>query len=149
MDVVAARLAGIPPDLLHVEREAVRMGLGGAMMAELELVGASLDSFAQRPFRLPKGLDVQFGLPGFVKNALRRHLMARPFADRSRCVLCGICRDACPPGVIDIREDALTIDEKRCIRCWCCRELCPHDAMAVQQGILLKLASSLRRGGRH
>ena len=93
---------------------------------------------------MPKGLDVQFGLPAFLKQGLRRHLTARPFAHPKRCVLCGVCRDACPPGVITIENSALSIDEERCIRCWCCRELCPHDAMEVRRGILMKLVATLR-----
>lgn len=145
VDVVAARLTGIPSDLLHVEREAVRMGLAGAHPKEVHVFGAALSEFAQRPFRLPSGLDVQFGLPGFIKNSLKAHLMARPEADPGRCVLCGVCRDACPPAAIRIENSALTVDQRRCIRCWCCRELCPHDAMRVKRGMLLRMLSAVRR----
>jgi ferredoxin len=144
VDLIAARLAGIPPELLHIEREAERMGLDGVRREEIEIVGATLDMFNRKPFRLPKGLDVQFGLPGFLKKGLRRHLTARPVANKKRCVLCGICRDACPPRVITIQNSALSVDEGRCIRCWCCRELCPHDAMEVRRGVLMKLLSLLR-----
>jgi len=144
VDLIAARLAGIPPELLHIEREAERMGLAGVQREEIEIVGAALEMFDRKPFRLPKGLDVQFGLPGFLKKGLRRHLTARPVANKKRCVLCGICRDACPPQVITIQNSALSVDEGRCIRCWCCRELCPHDAMEVRRGVLMKLFSLLR-----
>lgn len=146
VDVVAARLAGIPPALLHVEREAERMGLAGFNPEETELIGPGPELFKRQPFRLPKGLDTQFGLPGFMKNALRRHLVARPVVDGSLCKLCGICRDACPPGVITIKNSALSIDEGRCIRCWCCRELCPLNAMKVRRGMLMKLLSGLKGG---
>jgi uncharacterized protein (DUF362 family)/Pyruvate/2-oxoacid:ferredoxin oxidoreductase delta subunit len=144
VDVVAARLAGLPSGMLHVEREAERMGLAGSGEEELELVGGGTEEFPRHRFRLPKGLDVQFGLPGFLKRLLRRHLTARPVVDRKRCVLCGICRDACPPRVIRIRNSALTIDEGRCIRCWCCRELCPRDAMELRHGVLIKVVAALR-----
>lgn len=144
VDLVAGRLAGIPPELLHVEREAEQMGLLGARWEELEICGADPSLFRRAPFRLPRGLDVQFGLPAFLARGLRRHLTARPVVDRRRCVLCGVCRDACPPAVISIRNSALSIDEGRCIRCWCCRELCPHDAMGVRRGALMKLVAALR-----
>lgn len=144
VDLVVGRLAGIPAEMLHIEREAERMGLAGTRWEELDLVGAPLESVTGKPFRLPRGLDVQFGLPAFLKKGLRRHLTARPAARAERCVLCGICRDACPPGVITIQNSALSIDEGRCIRCWCCRELCPHDAMEVRRGVLMKLAATLR-----
>ncbi|NVN91206.1 MAG: DUF362 domain-containing protein [Desulfuromonadales bacterium] len=144
VDLIAARLAGIPPELLHIEREAERMGLDGVHREEVDVVGAALEMFGSNTFRLPKGLDVQFGLPGFLKKGLRRHLTARPVAHKQRCVLCGICRDTCPPQVITIQNSALSIDEGRCIRCWCCRELCPKDAMEVRRGVLMKLLTMLR-----
>lgn len=148
IDVVAGRLAGIPGELLHVEREARRMGLAGTSWEEIEISGTSLESFQAQPFELPGGLDVQFGLPKFFSTILKRQLTAFPIADRQSCVLCGICRDACPPEAIEIKNSALTVDQGRCIRCWCCRELCPHDAMLVQRSLVLKIASALtgRRG---
>lgn len=143
IDMVAGRLAGIPAELLHVERTARSMGLEGASWEEIEISGAPLDSFPTKPFRLPTGLDVQFGLPKFLSTALKRQLTSFPDADRQRCVLCGICRDACPPAAIEIKNSALTVDQGHCIRCWCCRELCPHDAMLVRRSLLLKIVSAL------
>jgi uncharacterized protein (DUF362 family)/Pyruvate/2-oxoacid:ferredoxin oxidoreductase delta subunit len=145
VDVVAARLAAIPADLLYVEREAVRMALSGSLWSEIEVIGAQSSDFQRRPFKLPKGLDVQFGLPTFLKEGLRNHLMAHPYASKERCLLCGICRDACPPEAITIKNSALSVDYGRCIHCWCCRELCPHDAMEVRRGLLLKAVSALSR----
>jgi uncharacterized protein (DUF362 family)/ferredoxin len=144
VDVIAARLAGIPEYLLHIELEALRMGLDGANLSNITICGSDLEGFTIRSFRLPGGLDVQFGLPTFLKTALKRHLTTFPEADRQRCVLCGICRDACPPAAIEIKNSALTVDQVRCIRCWCCRELCPHDAMQIRRSIILKVVSALK-----
>lgn len=143
VDMVAGRLAGIPAELLHVELEARRMGLDGSSWEGLALLGESLDSFPSKPFRLPGGLDAQFGLPKFLSSILKRQLLSFPVADRQSCVLCGICRDACPPGAIEIKNSALTVDQGRCIRCWCCRELCPRDAMLVHRGLVLKIVTAL------
>jgi uncharacterized protein (DUF362 family)/Pyruvate/2-oxoacid:ferredoxin oxidoreductase delta subunit len=143
VDLVAGRLAGISSDLLHVEREARRMGLAGTSWDEMEIVGESLDRFPSKAFKLPGGLDVQFGMPKFLNTLLKRQLTSFPAADRQRCVLCGICRDACPPVAIEIKNSALTVDQGRCIRCWCCRELCPHDALLVQRSLVLKIVSAL------
>lgn len=148
VDVVAARLAGIPADLLYVEREAVRMGVAGSCWEDVELVGAKAADFERRPFRLPKGADVQFGLPGFLKEGLRSQLMAHPYANSNQCMLCGACRDVCPPSAITIKNNALSIDYGRCIHCWCCRELCPYDAMDVRKGLLLKVVSTMARARR-
>ena len=143
VDLVAGRLAGIPEELLHVEREARRMGLEGSSWEQIVLGGAALDSFPHKPFKLPTGLDVQFGMPKFLTTLLKRQLTSFPIADRKQCVLCGICRDACPPEAIKIKNSALTVDQERCIRCWCCRELCPHDAMLVHRSAVLKILSAL------
>ncbi len=145
VDVVAARIAGIPADLLHIECEARRQGLAGSCWEDIEVIGAQPSDFTGRPFKLPAGLDVQFGLPRFIKEGLRNHLMARPYALKDRCALCGVCQDACPPGIITIKNSALSIDHGRCIRCWCCRELCPHDAMEVKSGLILKAVSAMGR----
>ena len=92
VDVVAARLAGIPTELLPVEQEALRRGLPGSRWEDLEVCGESFEA-AVPSFRLPQGLDVQFGLPGFLKNLLRNQLTPLPAADPDLCVLCGICRE--------------------------------------------------------
>lgn len=143
VDVVAGKLAGIPADLLHIEQEALAMGLPGSRIHQISIFGPSLETMTGTHFRLPAGLDVQFGLPGFLKRALKKHLTSFPAADKQTCILCGICRDACPPAAITIQNSALSVDNARCIRCWCCRELCPHDAMMIQRGLLLKALAAL------
>lgn len=143
VDLVAGRLAGIPGDLLPIEREASAMGLPGSRIEQVEICGPPLEAFQRAPFRLPTGLDVQFGLPGFLKRALKKQMTSFPAADRQKCILCGICRDACPPAAITIKNSALSVDNARCIRCWCCRELCPHDAMLVKRSLLLKALTAL------
>ena len=94
VDTVAGRLAGIPPELLPVELEAQRRGLPGSSMAEICLCGDMSEIPEIRPFLLPSGLDIQFGIPGFLGDLLRKQLSPLPEADMNRCVLCGVCRDA-------------------------------------------------------
>jgi len=139
VDVIAGRLAGISADLLPVGLEAVSLGLPGAAIDDILLCGVPIETIPETHFRLPAALDVQFGLPPFMAKALKSHLTSYPAADRKTCVLCGVCRDACPPGAITIQNSALSVDNARCIRCWCCRELCPHDAMRIKKGMLLRI----------
>jgi uncharacterized protein (DUF362 family)/Pyruvate/2-oxoacid:ferredoxin oxidoreductase delta subunit len=143
VDVIAGELAGIAANLLPIEREAVKMKLAGALRSDIELCGDVAQAIPEMRFKLPSGLDVQFGMPSFLTKALKRHLTAYPEADQALCVLCGICRDACPPVAITIQNSALSVDNARCIRCWCCRELCPHNAMIIRQGLLLQLLTLL------
>lgn len=143
VDLVAGKLAGIPSDLLHIELQAAAMGLPGSSFNDIAVFGTPLESLTGSRFKLPKGLDVQFGLPAFLKKSLKRHLTSFPAADKNKCELCGICRDACPPAAITIKNSVLSVDNARCIRCWCCRELCPYDAMAVKRSLLLSLLTAL------
>jgi uncharacterized protein (DUF362 family)/Pyruvate/2-oxoacid:ferredoxin oxidoreductase delta subunit len=138
VDVIAGKLAGIPAELLPIECEAVRMGLPGASIKEIILCGQPLETIPEIRFKLPGGMDVQFGLPAFLTKSLKNHLTSYPAADPKTCVLCGICRDACPPAVITIQNSALSVDKARCIRCWCCRELCPHGAMKIKRGMMMR-----------
>lgn len=141
IDTVAAAVAGIPPLLLPVEQEARLRGMPGTELEQIEICGDLKKIPEVGPFKLPEGLDVQFGLPGFLKKILRNQLTPLPVADPTQCVLCGICRDACPPKAITINKNALRVDSGRCIRCWCCRELCPHHALKIEKSMLLKLLS--------
>ena len=143
VDVIAGELTGIPADLLPIEREAAKMKMVGALREDIELCGEAVATVPEMRFKLPSGLDVQFGIPSFLAKALKRHLTSYPAADKETCVLCGICRDACPPVAITIQNSALSVDNARCIRCWCCRELCPHNAMATKRGLLLRVLTRL------
>ena len=102
------------------------------------LCGVPIETLPETCFRLPTGMDVQFGLPAFLAKALKSHLTSYPAPEMNTCVLCGVCRDACPPAAITIQYSALSVDNARCIRCWCCRELCPHGAMQIKRGLLLR-----------
>ncbi len=145
VDVIAAELAGIPGKLLFLEQAARKLGTPGAQREEIEIVGLSLhEARCADPFRLPPISDVQFGLPRFLKDRLRNHLTTRPVVVPEKCVLCGICRDACPPVAITMGEGGLQFDYRACIRCFCCRELCPRGALDVKEGVVLRLLRWLR-----
>ena len=143
VDVIAGKVAGIPADLLYIEHEAVNMGLNGAMMDDIMLCGVPIESVTTTNFKLPTGLDAQFGLPAFLTRSLKSYLTSYPKADMKTCVLCGICSAACPPAAITIQNSALSVDNARCIRCWCCRELCPHNAMQTRKSLLLRMLTLL------
>jgi len=139
VDVIAAELAGIPKKLLWVERAAEGLGIDGWDRAAIETRGVPVHEALVSPFHLPHLSDVQFGLPRFLKNRLRHYLTSRPCGVPEACTLCGICRDACPPRAIAIRDGKLHFDYHACIRCFCCRELCPEGALDVREGALLKI----------
>ncbi len=139
VDMIAAEIAGIPKKCLYVEREAAKLRLAGSDRADIETVGIAVTEARVADFRLPHISDLQFGLPKFLKNRLRHYLTSRPCTIPGKCKLCGVCRDACPPNAIEIKDGMLRFDYHACIRCFCCRELCPYGALDVKDGVLLKL----------
>jgi len=144
VDLVAAEVAGIPRKLLYVENAACSRGLAGARPEEVQTVGLSIAEARGTPLKLPHLSDVQFGLPGFLKNRLRHQFTARPEVDRAKCELCGVCVRSCPPDAMRIEGGRLHVNYQRCIRCFCCRELCPHAALTLKDGTLLSLIKKLR-----
>lgn len=135
VDRIAADIIGVPRRLRYVERAAEQMGV---VPETVSVVGVPVDEVRVQGFRLPHISDVQFGLPTFLKDRLRHHLTSRP-APTEKCILCGICVNACPPKAMKIDHGRLDIDYRLCIRCFCCRELCPHAALTVKEGLVLKL----------
>jgi ferredoxin len=50
--------------------------------------------------------------------------------DKSICIGCGACIQACPYGAIKIGEDGKSfIDPKKCKQCGKCQETCPMSAI--------------------
>ncbi len=139
VDVVAAEILGIPARLLFLEQAAKRMGIVGAERDSITVAGTSLADARVDGFRLPPTADVQWGIPKFLARRIRNLVTAYPCPLPDLCKLCGICRDACPPGVITMDDKGMHIDYHRCIRCFCCRELCPKAAMGVREGRFLRI----------
>jgi uncharacterized protein (DUF362 family)/Pyruvate/2-oxoacid:ferredoxin oxidoreductase delta subunit len=143
VDLIAAEIAQVPKKLLYLENAARKLALPGARREEIECCGAPLTQLGLAPLKLPHLSDLQFGLPGFLKNRLRNQFTSRPQVLMRRCELCGVCVRACPPKAIRIDEGKLHFDYQRCIRCFCCRELCPRAALKLKDGLLLSLIKKL------
>ncbi len=139
VDVIAGEVLGLPQKRLYVQRAAERLRLPGSDRDTLATRGVDLASVAVKNFAPPTVSDVRFGLPPLIARRLRHLLTAYPCPLPGACRLCGVCRDACPPGAITHGPREIAIDYRACIRCFCCRELCPHGALGVREGLLLRL----------
>lgn len=51
--------------------------------------------------------------------------------DYEKCKKCGKCVEACPIGVIEMR-DMPYIDDSRCIKCKTCVAICPFKAIQIK-----------------
>lgn len=148
VDAVEAVLMGVDPDEVKHVVMAEAAGLGCARLAEIEIVGESLDR-VQKPFKRPKasrffecyskfqytvasgilqatGIDIRPVLRKFV-----RFTLAKPRLVRARCESCQVCVAVCPVDAIHMRGAEPVIDYQICTRCMLCYEQCPKEAYQV------------------
>lgn len=53
----------------------------------------------------------------------------------NKCIVCGMCKDVCPHGVIDIKDKkAFLYNKDGCIECGACDMNCPVKAIEVESG---------------
>ena len=53
----------------------------------------------------------------------------RPVIRKDDCVLCGICAEFCPCGVIEKEDGRMTVDYTYCKGCGICTVECPKKAI--------------------
>jgi len=145
VDTVAAELVRLDAEYIWPQKIAQQTGRYGSFLDQVEIVGDDLRALRPARFRAAKASDVNFGLPSFLKNRLRRSLTALPEVDGEQCRACGLCVKHCPPKAMTLNGNGLHIDYQRCIGCFCCQELCPHGAILTHQGKLLRLSRFLSR----
>ncbi|BCR04216.1 (4Fe-4S)-binding protein [Desulfuromonas versatilis] len=144
VDTLAMELVGLRPDACWTQKIARKTGRPGSRLEELEIYGERPAALRPAHFRPAKATDVNFGLPPFLKNPLKRTTTALPEPDFEKCLACGLCVQHCPPRAMTVETGRLQIDLERCIGCFCCQELCPHGAILTRQGLLLRLSRFLR-----
>jgi len=143
LDTVATTLVSLPQQSVWTQKLALETDRHGARLDQIALHGTPLQALQTTRFRPAKNTDVNFGLPGPVKNLLKNTTTAQPNIT-GRCQLCGHCVTHCPPEAMTLSETRVKIDYGRCIRCFCCQELCPHNAIETRQGLLLRFMEFLQ-----
>ena len=52
-----------------------------------------------------------------------------PVINTDDCIGCGACADACPMGVIEVKDVATVVDADSCVGCEACLGACPVEAI--------------------
>lgn len=145
LDIVASEIIGLPAEDNPLLVEARKRGLHPSGLAEVEVVGASVEELRLGDFKLPGSFA--------NRNARRLSSLFGPIAKvfftvdpriiESACTACGACEKACPREAITMGKVA-AIDKKKCIRCYCCHEMCRFGAVELHRSLLYRLANRKR-----
>ena len=143
LDRVITEVLGAKANDLITTKVAEEDELGVTDIGEINILGEEIDDVRISDFKFPPLVDIEFKLPFSLHSYLRKPLTARPLIDNKECILCNMCVDICPPGIMT-KTDIISIDYEKCIRCFCCLEICPEGAISVKDGWLKKIVSSMQ-----
>ncbi len=139
LDMAVGAALGTKPEAQFILQEAFKEGLPSDM-SRLPLLGDSFDSVKlSKPIVLPELFRLKWYFPESIASLFARAVTSKPVVDKSRCTVCGMCVNSCPPKVISKTKNdkEIAIDYNGCIRCFCCQEICPVGAMKAKRGIKL------------
>lgn len=145
LDLVAAKIIGIPPLQVPTIAAAQRRGMIPEDAEDINLIG-SLAEFVRTDFRLVvERRSLEFSSTS--KNPIMRFfgkiaamiLRTRPVLKKDLCVGCGVCANICPASAMTVKNGKVVIDRKKCIRCFCCQEFCPKSAMKVKRTFIAEI----------
>ena len=144
LDMVACKLVGINQKDVPMLRRMIARGIVAEDLSDIELVGEPYERFKKRDYDIPPIGSNLMNLndprvPQFMKNFIRRHVQTRPLFDKELCNGCGVCLEACPAKIMEIKDGCATVDSKDCIRCYCCQELCPKKAISIYKPTLSRV----------
>jgi len=138
LDQIVCDLLGISRKSLLTNRVAIEQGLG---KETIEVLGERVEDVKIFSFEFPTLSQTDWGLPGFLKNALKNAFASKPVILEKMCKDCGQCTEICPPKALTRKGKDLIFDYGECIRCFCCLEVCPEGAISIKPGWALKLVS--------
>ncbi|MCD6545988.1 MAG: DUF362 domain-containing protein [Thermotogae bacterium] len=124
VDFVACKmvkLEKIVPTLLAAEKRRL------LNIKNVDIIG---DGFRIIDNFIPPDTSIK-GITGII-NPFGRFFVKFPKVVLNKCVGCKICKEHCPVGAIDMREDdKARINIDKCIRCYVCQEVCPENAIEL------------------
>jgi uncharacterized protein (DUF362 family)/NAD-dependent dihydropyrimidine dehydrogenase PreA subunit len=141
LDIVAARIMGIPQDRNPLLTEAKKRGLHPCGIDEVETIGMAREKLTIGGFKLPSSFTKNgFGLMRLIGPVTKTLFTVDPRIVKVNCVACGACKNACPRDAITI-DNVAKIDRKKCIRCYCCHEMCKYHAVELHRNLLYRMVN--------
>ena len=134
LDGSMARMMGVDPIGLPVQKEGLARGLGALQEDEITIHGqlTQIPDFKMPVTFFPQELDDK------SKSELRKlyppdtmatRVTVKPQRDEDKCIECNDCVLNCPAKALTLEPKFHISDD--CIACYCCVELCPEGALEV------------------
>ena len=142
LDQIVCDLLKIPRESLATNQVAFEEGLLGN---GIEVVGVPAGEVTLPRIELPPLDGLTWGLPVFLRRALKNALASKPSLNRAMCLWCDGCVESCPPKALVRKGESLVLDDGKCIRCFCCQEICPAGAIAIKPGWALRFVRRKNR----
>lgn len=141
MDLVMGKIMDVDEKYNPYIRIARERGISSADWKNIEIIGAMLDEFIIRDFKLPKNAGQEKLIENRFINTyiipwVRSSLNPYPYADMNKCNNCGICQKVCPQKAIICTENNVKFDYSNCTRCFCCSEMCTEGAIDIKYSFL-------------
>ncbi len=133
LDAVMARMMGVDPGQLPVQKQAQARGLGTLKEAEIDLSGelVPISNFKMpvtfAPVSVQESRNETKKL--YPSDMMRTRVTVKPEYQEEKCVKCEDCVINCPAQTLTIEPEFSINDD--CIACYCCVELCPEGALEV------------------
>lgn len=138
LDSALALIMGLEPFDILTNKEAAARGLGVADIDYIEILGERLEDVIEEPFKLP-ATSINKRIPRPVIEIAKKLIRFYPKVEYNNCTLCGVCIDACPNKIMDMKANRIVIDYSKCISCFCCQEACPYSAIKVKKSVFAKI----------
>jgi uncharacterized protein (DUF362 family)/NAD-dependent dihydropyrimidine dehydrogenase PreA subunit len=138
IDSVLALIMGLRPADILTNREAARRNLGSISLKDIQMLGESLSSFQEQPFKLPV-TTFKYRISQPLIKLVGRLIRFYPSIDLRICSRCQACIHSCPQRIIKEKDGKVVIDYSGCIYCFCCQEVCPAAAINVKKSMAAKL----------
>ncbi|MFH1613378.1 MAG: DUF362 domain-containing protein [bacterium] len=140
VDRVISEILGIGKNLYTLQA-ALKKGIKGINLDEIEIVGENIESVKIHNFKFPdtEQSDIGVIIPAFLKIPLKKFFTSKPVIIEKLCKKCKVCLENCPPHAITEYKKKLQINYSVCIKCFCCQEFCPYDAIKIKKGLLDRL----------
>ena len=132
-DLLCAHLIGLEADGAPTVRAAIERGLCPDSWEKLDISGDVTPFYRPDFDKLPPREDIKLMSGTLIGKMAETVFASRPVVDKSVCVGCGHCHEACPTGAASVKGGKANIERKNCIRCFCCQELCPKGAITVHR----------------